>query len=314
MPQPPHDTLLSRAQTGQRRAIARLLSALEDNGPDAGALVSACRAAAQPVAVIGVTGPPGAGKSTLVDRIVTALRAAGHRVGVVAVDPSSPVSGGAILGDRLRMARSASDDDVLIRSLSASGFAGGITPAAVRLIDGFAACGFDRVVIETVGTGQNEVDVAAIADVRVVVAAPGLGDDIQAMKSGLLEIADVLVVNKADRPGAEQTRQQLAGAQSLATGGAHGVPVLKVSAAQNTGVDELMIAVAAALDARAADSAARGAARARYVLRQMVIRRVERLSVAPELAGMVAAIADDLVVGRIDVVHALDQLNASDQS
>ena len=158
------------------------------------------------------------------------MRQAGKSVGIIAVDPSSPISGGAILGDRIRMTATLDDDGVFMRSLASRGYLGGLSPAAVRIIDALDAAGKDVILLETVGTGQSEIDVAEIADVRVVVTAPGLGDDIQAMKSGLLEIADILVVNKADREGAERTMQQLlgasvdqvrrvAGAQEIATSG-----------------------------------------------------------------------------------------------
>ena len=165
--------------------------------------------------VVGFTGPPGAGKSTLVNAVIAELRGAGKTVGVIAVDPSSPVSGGAILGDRIRMTAALDDDGVFVRSLASRGYLGGLSPAAVRIIDALDAAGRDIILLETVGTGQSEIDVAEVADVRVVISAPGLGDDIQAMKSGLLEIADIMVVNKGDRPGAEQTLQQLMGALSI---------------------------------------------------------------------------------------------------
>ena len=141
--------------------------------------------------------------------MIADLRGAGKTVGVIAVDPSSPVSGGAILGDRIRMTAALDDDGVFVRSLASRGYLGGLSPAAVRIIDALDAAGRDVILLETVGTGQSEIDVAEVADVRVVISAPGLGDDIQAMKSGLLEIADIMVVNKGDRPGAEQTMQQL---------------------------------------------------------------------------------------------------------
>ncbi len=193
--------------------------------------------------VVGFTGPPGAGKSTLVNAYVEALRRAGKTVGIIAVDPSSPVSGGAILGDRLRMTATLADDAVFMRSLASGGHLGGLCPAAVRVIDALDGAGKDVIVLETVGTGQSEIDVADVADVRVVLSAPGLGDDIQAMKSGLLEIADVLVVNKADRPGAEETLSQLTSALSLRSGAA-APAVLKTCAVDQTGVAELAAEIA----------------------------------------------------------------------
>ncbi len=180
--------------------------------------------------VVGFTGPPGAGKSTLINAYTQHLRAQGKSVGIIAVDPSSPISGGAILGDRIRMTATLDDDGVFMRSLASRGHLGGLCPAAVRVIDALDAAGKDVVLLETVGTGQTDIDVAEVADVRVVITAPGLGDDIQAMKSGLLEIADVLVVNKADREGAERTLQHLKGALSLKPDARAKVPALKVTA------------------------------------------------------------------------------------
>ena len=183
---------------------------------------------------------PGAGKSTLVNAAIAHLRQHGRTVGVIAVDPSSPISGGAILGDRIRMTSALDDDGVFVRSLASRGYLGGLSPAAVRIIDALDGAGFDIVLLETVGTGQNEIDVAEVADIRVVVSAPGLGDDIQAMKSGLLEIADVIVVNKGDRPGVEQTMQQLIGALSIRATVAEKIPVLKTTALNGDGVPKLI--------------------------------------------------------------------------
>jgi LAO/AO transport system kinase len=190
--------------------------------------------------VVGFTGPPGAGKSTLVNAVIGQLRQQGRTVGVIAVDPSSPISGGAILGDRIRMTSALDDDGVFVRSLASRGYLGGLSPAAVRIVDALDGAGFDVVLLETVGTGQNEIDVAEVADIRIVIAAPGLGDDIQAMKSGLLEIADIIVVNKSDRPGAEQTMQQLMGALSIRAMQSDKIPVLKTSAISGEGVSDLV--------------------------------------------------------------------------
>ena len=236
--------------------------------------------------VAGFTGPPGAGKSTLVNALIRHLRSLGKTVAVIAVDPSSPVSGGAILGDRIRMTAALDDDGVFVRSLASRGYLGGLSPAAVRIIDAFDASGFDVILLETVGTGQNEIDVAEVADVRVVIAAPGLGDDIQAMKSGLLEIADVLVVNKGDRDGAEQTMHQLKGALSIRALRRHDVPVLKTTATTGAGIEDLMNAVSA-VSARvtALPPVERRRRRARY---------------------LISRAAADLVAARIKESNALD--------
>jgi LAO/AO transport system kinase len=259
--------LVTGLRSGNRLALARVLSALEGFAPVAAELLRALEPHLGRALVIGVTGPPGAGKSTLVNAYVTALRLASQRVAVIAVDPSSPISGGAILGDRIRMSAALDDEGVFVRSLAAQGHLGGLTPAAVRMIDAFDAAGFDQIILETVGTGQNEIDIAEIADCRIVVAAPGLGDDIQAMKSGLLEIADILVVNKGDRPGADETVQQLVGALSIRTGSAALTPVLKVTATSGEGVAKLLEAVNRLMAGRATETvSARRRRRARYLI------------------------------------------------
>ncbi len=243
IPTPEIASYVERMRNGERRAISTVITELERLSAAAPALLQALQPHLGHALVIGLTGPPGAGKSTLVNAIIAHLRKQGRTVGVIAVDPSSPISGGAILGDRIRMTAALDDDGVFVRSLASRGYLGGLSPAAVRIIDALDGAGFDIVLLETVGTGQNEIDVAEVADIRIVIAAPGLGDDIQAMKSGLLEIADVIVVNKADRPGAEQTMQQLIGALSIRAMAAEKVPVLKTSALSGDGVPELVDAL-----------------------------------------------------------------------
>ena len=241
------DRLVARMRAGERRAISRAVTELERFSPAAPGLIEAMRPHFGHAVVIGFTGPPGGGKSTLINACTHHLRQVGKSIGIIAVDPSSPVSGGAILGDRIRMTAALDDDGVFMRSLASRGYLGGLTPAAVRVIDALDAAGKDVILIETVGTGQTDIDVAEIADVRIVVTAPGLGDDIQAMKAGLLEIADILVVNKADREGATHTALQLQGALSLKSGARAMVPVLKVTARTGEGVPALADAIDAAL-------------------------------------------------------------------
>ena len=247
--------------------------------------------------VIGFTGPPGAGKSTLVNALIAHLRASGTTVGVIAVDPSSPISGGAILGDRIRMTAALDDDGVFVRSLASRGYLGGLSPAAVRVIDALDAAGFGVILLETVGTGQSEIDVAEIADVRVVVSAPGLGDDIQAMKSGLLEIADILVVNKGDREGADRTMHQLSGALSIRASGGTEVSVLKTTATTGEGIPALHEAIEKA-GARIAVQGhlSRRRRRARY----LIARAAADLVAARIRAGGAAsldALADEVLSG-----------------
>ena len=259
--------LVDRMRSGERRAIATVITELERLSPSAPALLKAMQPHLGNALVVGFTGPPGAGKSTLVNSVIAQLRAQDLTIGVIAVDPSSPVSGGAILGDRIRMTAALDDEGVFVRSLASRGYLGGLSPAAVRVIDAFDAAGRDLILLETVGTGQSEIDVAEVADVRVVVLAPGLGDDIQAMKSGLLEIADIVVVNKGDRPGAELTLHQLIGALSIHASTAGKVPVLKTTATTGEGVLELVQAMNNIVsDVKVEGAAVRRRRRARYLI------------------------------------------------
>jgi LAO/AO transport system kinase len=231
---------------GDQRAVARALTLVETGSAHLSALLDRLPPTREPE-LIGVTGPPGVGKSTLVNRLVTVYRGHGRRVAVLAVDPSSPTGRGALLGDRLRMAEHVGDDGVFVRSLAARGHLGGLAaavPPSLRVLD---AAGFDVVLLETVGVGQSEVEVAAMVDTTVVTVAPGLGDDVQADKAGVLEIADVLVVNRADADGAARTANQLRQALHLGAVPADDdwpVPVLLTSALSGEGVDELVAAVA----------------------------------------------------------------------
>ena len=202
-------SLAHAAIRGDRRALARLLTAVENRSSVAEAAMRRLYPMAGSAHLVGITGPPGAGKSTLVAALIAELRRVGRTVAVIAVDPSSPITGGALLGDRVRMQAYADDDGVFIRSMAARGHAGGLassTGAAAAVLD---AAGFDLVLVETVGTGQSEVEVAAAADTTVVLEAPEMGDEVQAIKAGLLEVADLVVVNKADKPGAQRTASQL---------------------------------------------------------------------------------------------------------
>jgi LAO/AO transport system kinase len=206
---PAADELTDAALAGDRRALARLLTAVENRNAVAEAAMRRLYPLAGRAHLVGITGPPGSGKSTLVAALIGEVRRAGRAVAVIAVDPSSPITGGALLGDRVRMQAYASDDDVFIRSMASRGHAGGLASTSVAAAAVLDAAGFDLVLVETVGTGQSEVEVAASADTTVVLEAPEMGDEVQAIKAGLLEVADLVVVNKGDKPGAQRTASQL---------------------------------------------------------------------------------------------------------
>ncbi|HWK34086.1 MAG TPA: methylmalonyl Co-A mutase-associated GTPase MeaB [Hyphomicrobium sp.] len=303
--------LVKRMREGERRATAMVITELERLSASAPMLLRAMQPHLGNALVVGFTGPPGAGKSTLVNAVIAELRRASKTVGVIAVDPSSPVSGGAILGDRIRMTAALDDDGVFVRSLASRGYLGGLSPAAVRIIDALDAAGRDVILLETVGTGQNEIDVAEVADVRVVISAPGLGDDIQAMKSGLLEIADIMVVNKGDRPGAEQTMQQLLGALSIRAMRNQKIPVLKTTATTGEGVPELVATVETA--GRALESAgplARRRRRARYLIARAASDIVaERVRAGG--ARALDTLADQVLAGDIGPEEAAKRLLGS---
>ncbi len=225
---------------GERVALAKALSAVESEGSAAAAAVlRAIHPRLGQARVVGVTGAPGAGKSSLVNAYVRELRRRGLRVGVVAVDPSSPLSGGAILGDRIRMTEHSGDAGVFVRSLAARGHLGGLSRVASRIVDVMDAAGFPVVVVETVGAGQSEVEIAELADSKVVVTAPGLGDEIQALKAGILEIADILVVNKADLPGAARAAAELEAALLHRSSPGWQPPVIRTMALRGDGIAEL---------------------------------------------------------------------------
>lgn len=285
------DELIAAAAGGSARATGRLLSLVEsprrDEVLEALGDVTAAR-------VVGVTGPPGAGKSTTVGALVGAYRAHGQRVAVLAVDPSSPYSGGALLGDRIRMAAHINDPDVLIRSVATRGHLGGLAaavPAAVMLL---SALNYGLVVVETVGVGQSEIEIAAVADPTVVILNPGAGDAIQAAKAGLLEVADIVVVNKADREGADQTVRDLRAET--------GVPILKLVAAQGDGIAELVEVID---KHHRTDSSERRSARARS---QILSLAQTMLRQHPDLDRL----AESVAAGSVDPYSAAAQLVTGD--
>jgi LAO/AO transport system kinase len=245
--------LMERLQGGDVRALARAVSVVEDGSPLAAAVLAACAEFAGSALKVGVTGPPGAGKSTLVDQMARWLRGAGLQVGIVAVDPSSPFTGGALLGDRIRMQGFAGDSGVYIRSMASRGEMGGLARAAADVCSVIEAAGRQTILIETVGVGQDEVEVVGLADVTVLVLVPGMGDEVQSLKAGLMEAADVFVVNKSDRGGAELVEGEILAMQSLAA--EHGgwvPPVVRTVATTGEGVKELMEVVRKAFAAKSA--------------------------------------------------------------
>ncbi|MCW2793859.1 MAG: transport system ATPase [Nocardioides sp.] len=233
--------LVGRAREGDARSVGRLISLVEDESPLLREVMTALAPHAGHAHVVGITGSPGVGKSTSTSALVTELRAGGKRVGILAVDPSSPFSGGALLGDRVRMQEHALDPEVYIRSMASRGHLGGLawtTPQALRVLD---AAGCDVILVETVGVGQSEIEIAGLADTTVVLLAPGMGDGIQAAKAGILEIGDLYVVNKADRDGADQVRRDLRSMLALAQRpeGAWQPPIVATVAARGEGLDEV---------------------------------------------------------------------------
>lgn len=244
--------LLEKIRSGDVRALARAATAIENGAPEARALLAELSPQAAGTVVIGVTGPPGSGKSTLVDEMTRRLRQEGRTVGIITVDPSSPFSGGALLGDRIRMQRHHDDPGVFIRSMATRGSLGGLARATADLAALLGAAGKDVVLIETVGVGQDEVEIARVADVVVLVLVPGLGDDVQAIKAGVMEIADIFVINKADLPGAERVEAEIRGLLSLKDdSGSKTPPVLRTVATEGTGVAELIQAMQALARAKA---------------------------------------------------------------
>ncbi|WP_298281657.1 methylmalonyl Co-A mutase-associated GTPase MeaB [uncultured Bradyrhizobium sp.] len=237
------ETFQKRLRAGDPKAVARAITVMEAGGSAAANLHRALLPATGAALTVGFTGPPGAGKSTLIDAFVAELRKSGRTVAVAAVDPSSPLSGGAVLGDRIRMGRHTEDPGVFIRSIASRGHLGGLNESIQPIIDVLDVAGRDVIVIETVGAGQSEVEIVEVADVRVVVNAPGLGDDVQAIKAGILEIASILVVNKADLPLAARTVRQLRSMLALRRENDRNVPVIETVANSAKGVADLLEAV-----------------------------------------------------------------------
>jgi LAO/AO transport system kinase len=294
--------LAARVVAGEPRAIARAISLVEDDGPGGRDLIGRLSPKAGRAYVIGVTGAPGTGKSTLVDRLIAEIRRGGTTVGVLAVDPSSPFTGGAVLGDRVRMGGHAADQGVYVRSLATRGHLGGLSGATEDAALVLDAAGMDVVIIETVGVGQDEVDIVAAADVSIVLLVPGTGDELQAMKAGVMEIADLFVVNKADREGADRVVQAVGASLALkpAGPGEWTPPILKTEATTGAGVDALWSEIGRfrerSIERRSARREQRRRSRLRTALSRAFLRHVDRV-VPPadleRLAGSDAAAPPD---------------------
>ena len=296
--------LLTDAAEGGRRALARLLTGIENEDPAVRELLPRIFAATRGAHLVGITGPPGAGKSTLVTAVTREYRTRGRRVGIVAVDPSSPYTGGAIMGDRIRMMEHAADRDVFMRSMASRGELGGIAATTWLVAAAMDAAGYDPVLVETVGAGQAELEVARLAETTVVVEVPEMGDEIQAIKAGLLEVANVVAVNKADRPGAERSRRQLR-AMLAGAGGRFAAPppILLTTATSGEGVAALVDAIEA--DRARARSPDQAQARARNQLLRAISERSRRNAEGqPEWDSIVKDVAEH----RIDPISAADRL------
>ena len=304
--------LVERARDGDPRAVARLISQVEDASPTLREVISLLAPHTGRAAVLGVTGSPGVGKSTTTSALVTTFRADGRRVGVLAVDPSSPFSGGALLGDRVRMQEHATDPGVYIRSMATRGHLGGLawaTPQALRVLD---AAGCDVVIIETVGVGQSEVEVAALADTTLVLLAPGMGDGIQAAKAGILEVGDVFVVNKADRDGADQVVRDLRGTIRLAERGPGEwrEPIVKTVAVRGEGLAEVVEAIDKhrAWMERSGELARRRVRRARDEIEAIAVTALRRRFGDVHGDARLDVLAEKVLTGELDPYAAADEI------
>lgn len=310
-----NDSIFSRVLNGDPRAVARAISKVEDGVGGAFELMKQVFPHTGKGLVVGITGSPGAGKSSLVDRLASFYRGRGERVGIVAVDPSSPFSGGAILGDRIRMQTLGLDPGVFIRSMATRGNLGGLARATVDAVAILDAAGYEKVIVETVGVGQDEVEIVKTADVSVVVLVPGMGDDIQAIKAGIMEIGDVFVINKADRDGVLRTEKELEALLSLAhRPDGWSPPIVKTVATENKGIEELAAAVESYRDFQKDEESA--SSRRRAVARWRLMELLRERLLARALAGEGAearldALAEEVADKRRDPYSAIAEFMSS---
>ena len=306
-------TLSERLLAGDPRAIARAISLIENESPDGAALIGRIFSKTGNAYLIGITGPPGAGKSTLVDKVTAELRKRGKTVGILAVDPTSPFSGGAILGDRVRMQAHAEDEGVFIRSMATRGHLGGLARTTAEAAIVLDAAGYDVVIIETVGVGQDEVDIVRTADVSVVTLVPGTGDEVQALKAGIMEIADIFVVNKADREGADRTAASIDMMLSLDDAMSEGwrPPVMRTEATTGRGVAELIDMIDRFREQSVDTLGARRRARAEWRLREILGRKfMLHLEANVFTPGEFGQWLDRISVRDVDPYGAADQVMA----
>jgi len=307
--------LVARARDSDPRAVARLISMVEDASPRLREVATALAPHTGRAQVVGLTGSPGVGKSTSTSALVSALRKDGKRVGVLAVDPSSPFSGGALLGDRVRMQEHATDSGVFIRSMATRGHLGGLswaTPQALRVLD---AAGCDVVLVETVGVGQSEIEVVSLADTTIVLLAPGMGDGIQAAKAGILEVADIFVVNKADRDGAEQTVRDLRYMLSLGErrerdGSTWKAPIVRTIASKGEGIDEVVATLNQHQEwmAKSGERDRRRQLRARAEIEAITLEQVRMRIGDIRGSGNLPELAKRVVAGELDPYAAAEEL------
>ncbi len=305
-------SLVERILARDQRAVARAISKIENDSSDANEILKAVFTNSSQGLTIGITGPPGAGKSSLVDKLALHYRNLGKRVGIIAVDPSSPFTGGAILGDRIRMQTLANDPNVFIRSMATRGNLGGLARATIDAVAVLDAAGYDKILVETVGVGQDEVEIVKAADVSVVVLVPGMGDDIQAIKAGIMEIGDIFVINKSEREGVERTERELIALLEMSErpDGWH-PPIVRTVATQNKGITEFEEAVeryAAFRQGQAASQSRRKSVaenRIIEILREKLLRRVLREAVTPEQLDQYALEVADRLKDPYSIVEEI---------